>query len=97
MIFSACAIYYEKQTGQNTAAVSARTVGVVLFALSSVIVMACSKPGEFGSSPVSPGPELRVIRTRFVAFGDSLTAGVTSPAFTTLRAGVPQSYPFVCE
>ena len=33
-------------------------------------------------------------RTRFLAFGDSLTAGTTSPAVVTrMSAGLPQSYP----
>jgi lysophospholipase L1-like esterase len=33
-------------------------------------------------------------RTRFLAFGDSLTAGTTSPAVVTrMGAGLPQSYP----
>lgn len=38
----------------------------------------------------------RLSRVRFLAFGDSLTAGTTSPALTfgTLSAGLPQSYPF---
>jgi lysophospholipase L1-like esterase len=42
--------------------------------------------------PVVP-PTLRV--TRILAFGDSMTAGTTSPAIvTSLTAGLPVSYPF---
>jgi lysophospholipase L1-like esterase len=43
-------------------------------------------------TPVPP-PTLRV--TRILAFGDSMTAGTTSPAIvTSLTAGLPASYPF---
>lgn len=43
-------------------------------------------------TPVPP-PTLRV--TRILAFGDSMTAGTTSPAIvTSLTAGLPESYPF---
>jgi lysophospholipase L1-like esterase len=38
-----------------------------------------------------------VSRTKFLAFGDSITAGTTSPVFTVWQlanAGLPQSYPF---
>jgi lysophospholipase L1-like esterase len=38
--------------------------------------------------------EARLARSRFLAFGDSLTAGTTSPTLTRLlNAGLPQSYP----
>jgi lysophospholipase L1-like esterase len=43
--------------------------------------------------PVTP----RTSRTRYLSFGDSLTAGTTSPAvslFRTMSAGLPESYPF---
>ena len=43
--------------------------------------------------PTPPPPT--VTRTRFLAFGDSITAGTTSPAVLRgLSAGPPQSYPF---
>ena len=43
--------------------------------------------------PATPAPRLG--RLRYLAFGDSLTAGTTSPALNrTLSAGLPQSYPF---
>ena len=44
-------------------------------------------------TPVTP----RTSRTRYLAFGDSVTAGTTSPAvglFRTMGAGLPESYPF---
>lgn len=44
-------------------------------------------------NPVTP----RTSRTRYLAFGDSVTAGTTSPAvglFRTMGAGLPESYPF---
>ena len=46
-------------------------------------------------TPLPPPP--RISRSRFLAFGDSITAGVTSPALSLLSAldaGLPQSYPF---
>jgi lysophospholipase L1-like esterase len=44
--------------------------------------------------PPTPAPTLAI--TRILSFGDSLTAGTTSPTFTpfALSAGLPQSYPF---
>ena len=40
-------------------------------------------------------PPPRIARTRYLAFGDSLTAGTTSPlAVRALGAGLPESYPF---
>ncbi len=36
----------------------------------------------------------RLSATRFLAFGDSLTAGVLSPAVTLLIVSPPDSYPF---
>jgi len=40
-------------------------------------------------------PPPRISRTRYLAFGDSLTAGTIAPlALTTLGAGLPESYPF---
>jgi lysophospholipase L1-like esterase len=48
--------------------------------------------------PTPPAPVVpRISRTRYMAFGDSITAGTTSPAITlfrTMDAGLPQSYPF---
>jgi len=47
------------------------------------------------SPPMPPAPAPRTSRTRFLAFGDSITAGTTSPALNLLMtAGLPQSYPF---
>lgn len=43
--------------------------------------------------PVPPAP--RISRTRYLIFGDSLTAGTTSPSVArVLSAGLPQSYPY---
>jgi len=43
----------------------------------------------------APTPPAKISRTRFLAFGDSMTAGTTSAALTSkLNAGLPQSYPF---
>ncbi|MGQ0735363.1 MAG: SGNH/GDSL hydrolase family protein [Acidobacteriota bacterium] len=46
-------------------------------------------------SPPPPAAPPRISRTRILAFGDSLTAGTTSPSVTNwlLGAGLPQSYP----
>ena len=45
--------------------------------------------------PVPAPPVPRLIRSRFLAFGDSLTAGAISPVAEGLMgAGLPQSYPF---
>ena len=50
-------------------------------------------PSPPGSTTAIPSP--RLTRTTFLAFGDSLTAGTTSPAVTrAMSAGLPQSYPF---
>jgi len=44
-------------------------------------------------SPPEPLPTLS--RTRFLAFGDSITAGTISPALTRIMsAGLPESYPY---
>jgi lysophospholipase L1-like esterase len=56
-------------------------------------------PTATRSGPVPSGPEAsqgpRLARSRFLAFGDSLTAGTTSPSIAAaLSAGPPQSYPF---
>jgi lysophospholipase L1-like esterase len=71
---------------------------VVLFVAIIVLSVACdSKP------PAGPTPPPRLSRTRFLAFGDSFTAGeVTTPATTTRAAGklilVPSaSYPSVLQ
>src|SRR5262245_24275149 len=49
--------------------------------------------------PPAPTPPPGISRTHFLAFGDSLTAGTTSPALALLamNAGLPQSYPFKLE
>jgi len=45
--------------------------------------------------PIPPAPPPRSTRSRYLIFGDSLTAGTTSPALTNLMsAGLPQSYPY---
>jgi lysophospholipase L1-like esterase len=45
------------------------------------------------SRVLPPGP--RLAHTRFLAFGDSITSGTTSPAVTNaLTAGPPVSYPY---
>ena len=45
--------------------------------------------------PPPPTPPPVVSRTRFLAFGDSITAGTTSPAVQrTMSAGPPVSYPY---
>lgn len=51
------------------------------------------QPPATPPTPTPPPPN--IARTRFLAFGDSLTAGTTSPAvMSKLNAGLPQSYPF---
>ena len=50
-----------------------------------------------GGNPSPPATTPRTIRTRYLAFGDSITAGTTSPAVAraaALDAGLPQSYPY---
>ena len=72
---------------------------VVLFVAIIALSLACgdSKP------PTGPTPTPRLSRTRFLAFGDSFTAGeVTTPTTTTRAAGklilVPSaSYPTVLQ
>ena len=52
-----------------------------------------TQPPTTQPPPVTP----RTSRTRYLAFGDSITAGTTSPAvglFRTMSAGLPESYPF---
>jgi lysophospholipase L1-like esterase len=47
--------------------------------------------------PVPSEPPPRTSRTRYLAFGDSITAGTTSPAvaaWRTFATGPPQSYPY---
>jgi lysophospholipase L1-like esterase len=39
----------------------------------------------------------RLVGTRFLAFGDSLTAGTLSPALMQLIVSPPESYPFVLQ
>jgi lysophospholipase L1-like esterase len=51
-------------------------------------------PSPSPPAPQPPAPPM-ITRTRFLAFGDSVTAGTTSPALTrALSAGLPQSYPY---
>lgn len=74
--------------------------------LAATLASACG-----GSSPIGPGPTPEppppspppptpspvLGITRILSFGDSMTAGTTSPQVTTFRgltAGLPQSYPF---
>jgi lysophospholipase L1-like esterase len=57
-------------------------------------------PGGTGTGtppPPPPPPTLNV--TRILAFGDSMTAGTTSPVVSlfALDAGIPSSYPFKLE
>jgi lysophospholipase L1-like esterase len=70
--------------------------------LLAVAVAACAQC-RGGQSPTAPSPvPIPVVppqtsRSRILAFGDSITAGVTSPAvsrLSALDAGLPQSYPF---
>ncbi len=88
-------------------AVRARVAGVALVCL---VLLASACGGPTNPSPIVPDPPstpapppppptpvppptLRV--TRILAFGDSMTAGTTSPPLTTsLTPGLPQSYPF---
>ncbi|HTM30984.1 MAG TPA: SGNH/GDSL hydrolase family protein [Vicinamibacterales bacterium] len=74
--------------------------GAILFAVASLL-SACSgspvAPTPVQSSRDTPVPVAivpRIARTRYLAFGDSLTGGTTSPAVTTMGAGLPSSYPF---
>jgi len=61
----------------------------------SPIVTPPVDPGPSTPQPPTPPPPTLGI-TRILAFGDSMTAGTTSPAFVpfTLTAGRPESYPF---
>ena len=64
--------------------------------LLAVVLAGCSTPtptGPTGARGV-PRPVPHLSRTRFLAFGDSLTAGTTASAVVTrMSAGLPQSYP----
>jgi lysophospholipase L1-like esterase len=46
---------------------------------------------------VNVQPPPRLVGTRFLAFGDSLTAGTLSPAVMLLIVSPPDSYPFVLQ
>ena len=76
----------------------------------TLLLVACGNVMPTSPSPVSrvrplspasqhSGPAgLRMARTRLLAFGDSITAGVTAPPLThALNTGIPQSYPFKLE
>jgi lysophospholipase L1-like esterase len=45
------------------------------------------------AGPTTPPPAPRVGKTRFVAFGDSLTEGVVSAPFTQTLVNIPYAYP----
>jgi lysophospholipase L1-like esterase len=49
-------------------------------------------PGP-STPPTPPAPVPRLTRTRIVAFGDSMTEGIVSPAAFQLLVDVPGSYP----
>ncbi len=84
-----------------------RTVLVCLCLLGAAIVPGCGGPSSPSPitetppppppptppAPPAPPPVLKI--TRILAFGDSMTAGTTSPALlrSALTAGLPQSYP----
>jgi len=53
------------------------------------------QPGnpEPPAGPTTPPPIPRVGKTRFVAFGDSLTEGVVSAPFTQTLVNIPYAYP----
>jgi lysophospholipase L1-like esterase len=86
----------------------ARGVFVCLASVAGLLASACggpTSPSPIVPDPPSnpapptpvptpvPPPTLRI--TRILAFGDSLTAGTTSPAIVaSLTAGLPESYPF---
>jgi lysophospholipase L1-like esterase len=83
------------------------------FVLVLAVMAACSSSQSLPTAPTPPTTQPpttpppttppptpftpRTSRTRYLAFGDSLTAGTTSPAvglFRTMSAGLPESYPF---
>ena len=87
----------------------ARVALLCLAAVACVMALACGGPTRPSPiveqppstptpiappAPPSPPPTLGI--TRILAFGDSMTAGTTSPALIaqSLTAGLPQSYPF---
>lgn len=72
-----------------------RDVPVLLLALCS-LAAGCGSPPLAPTAVMRPAPPPLTARTRFLAFGDSITAGTTSPAVTTgpMAAGLPESYPF---
>jgi lysophospholipase L1-like esterase len=79
------------------AAADTRPAALCAIAL-AVSVAACggtaALPTAASAATAPVPPVLRLTRTRFLVFGDSLTAGTTSPAMTTLGAGLPESFPF---
>lgn len=67
--------------------------------LLAVVLAGCSTPtptGPTGPRGV-PRPVPHLSRTRFLAFGDSLTAGVLSPAVMFQIVSPPTSYPFLLQ
>ena len=61
------------------------------------MLVGCSSGTPTGPTPARGASRVshRIAFTRFLAFGDSLTVGTTSPAVPgVMRAGPPQSYPF---
>jgi lysophospholipase L1-like esterase len=74
-------------------------IGVAGLWLIAIAASGCGAQSVTAPSPLPApaGPAARISRTRFLAFGDSVTAGVTSPALSLLAplsAGLPESYPF---
>lgn len=69
--------------------------GTFALGTTTVTCTATDARGQSGSCTfgVSVSPVPRVVATNFVAFGDSLTAGTTSPTPTLLMIDEPGSYP----
>ncbi len=85
------------QNGQPPVSVSCTPGSGRQFGLGDTVVTCTATDARSRSAScsftvsVSAVPQLR--ETKFVAFGDSLTQGVTSPDPTTLRLSLPDSYP----
>jgi lysophospholipase L1-like esterase len=85
------------QGGQSpvTAACTPAPGGQFQLGTTAVTCTATDALGQTGtcSFDVDVSPVAVISLTKFMAFGDSLTAGVTSPAPTILMLDVPDSYP----
>jgi lysophospholipase L1-like esterase len=96
-------VFFHKNYRSVQAGLRRDTRGLALCALAAaMLTVACGGPSAGPTAPTTQNrssprsvPPPRIARTRYVAFGDSLTAGTTAPlALTALGAGLPESYPF---